>query len=33
MVGVLDSYDTRFLLMGRGDFVRGSISIPYETAA
>lgn len=30
MVGVLDSYDTRFLLMGRGDFVRGSISIPYE---
>ncbi len=30
MVGVLDSYDTRFLLMGAGQFVRGSLSIPYE---
>lgn len=30
MVGVLDSYDTRFLLMGAGEFIRGSISIPYE---
>lgn len=30
MVGVLDSYDTRFLLMGAGQFVRGSVSIPYE---
>ena len=33
MVGVLDSYDTRFLLMGAGQFVRGSLSIPYEDSS
>lgn len=30
MVGVLDSYDTRFLLMGMGVFENGWVRVPYE---